>query len=114
MPYVNEDLRHELEVELEELVSRIDITAFKHGVSYRGLLNYTMCVLAARLLMRSHSSPSYDQLNDALGVFEAAKLEFHRRLMVRYEGNKIAENGDLPEFEQFFLLRVDEPDNQRD
>jgi len=38
---------------------------------------------------------NYQTINDVVGVLEAAKLEFYRRLAVPYENHKIKENGDV-------------------
>ena len=36
----------------------------------------------------------------AIAVFEAAKLEFYRRIAAPYEDRAIAKNGDIPEYQQ--------------
>lgn len=40
---------------------------------------------------------SYATMNDVVGVMEAAKLEYYRRVVVPYEMLKLAENGDVYE-----------------
>lgn len=40
---------------------------------------------------------SYRTINDVIGVLEASKLEFYRRIAVPYEDIKIEENGDVYE-----------------
>lgn len=58
-----------------------------------GELNYAMTLLAHQYL--AESGVSYTTLNEIIGAFESAKLEFYRRKVVPYEEQKIAENGDL-------------------
>jgi len=38
---------------------------------------------------------SYQTFNDIIGALEGAKLEFYRRVVVRYEEEKIKANGDV-------------------
>ena len=40
---------------------------------------------------------SYQLINDVLGATEGAKAEFYRRVAVKYEDQKIIENGDVYE-----------------
>jgi hypothetical protein len=39
--------------------------------------------------------PSYTTINDIIGALEGAKLEFYRRIVVPYEEEKMAANGDV-------------------
>ena len=56
-----------------------------------GCLNYVV----TRLLIAMYDKPSYADYNEALGVLEAAKMEFYRRRVAAYEDAKIAEMGDV-------------------
>jgi hypothetical protein len=38
---------------------------------------------------------SYQTFNDILGALEGAKQEFYRRVVSKYEDQKISENGDV-------------------
>lgn len=58
-----------------------------------GELNYQLTRLALRYL--NSAGINYQNLNDVIGAFEAAKLEFYRRAVVPYEDKKIKENGDI-------------------
>lgn len=58
-----------------------------------GELNYQFTVLARRYL--KNSAGTYKTINEIMGAFECAKLEFYRRVAVPYEEQKIKENGDL-------------------
>lgn len=37
----------------------------------------------------------YQQVNDIVGALEGAKLEFYRRVVSKYEDQKIIQNGDV-------------------
>ena len=58
-----------------------------------GELNYDFTTLIVYYL-KQHGL-SYQSVNDILGAFEGAKLEFYRRVVVPYEDKKIIENGDV-------------------
>jgi hypothetical protein len=58
-----------------------------------GDLNYCITVLVHEYL-KAHGK-SYAVMNDCMGVLEAAKLEFYRRIVAPYEDEKIKENGDI-------------------
>lgn len=58
-----------------------------------GELNYEFTRLAKRYF--DLQGGKYQQINDILGAFEGAKLEFYRRVAVPYEEEKIKMNGDI-------------------
>lgn len=58
-----------------------------------GELNYQLTILALKYL--KNNGYTYARMNDVIGVFEAAKLEFYRRVVTPYENKKMAENGDV-------------------
>jgi hypothetical protein len=58
-----------------------------------GELNYKITTEINGYLYRS--GHSYQVINDIIGVLEAAKLEFYRRVATPYEDTKIQENGDV-------------------
>jgi len=58
-----------------------------------GELNYAITLLLTGYVSRQPRS--YQALNDCLGALEGAKLEFYRRVVVPYEEQKRAENGDV-------------------
>jgi hypothetical protein len=60
-----------------------------------GQLNYVLTRLAAHYI----GQPSYSNINEVIGVLECVKLELYRRLAVPYEQQKMAENGDVLEYE---------------
>jgi len=58
-----------------------------------GDLNYCITHLCHSYL-KAHGK-SYTTMNDIIGVLEAAKMEFNRRIVAPYEDIKIQENGDM-------------------
>ena len=58
-----------------------------------GDLNYCITVLVHEYV-RAHGQ-SYAVMNDCIGVLDAAKAEFYRRVVAPYEDVKIQENGDI-------------------
>lgn len=60
-------------------------------ISSRGDLNYAITALVASQV----TQVGYAALEQAVGVLEAAKLEFYRRVAAPYEDEKKRENGDV-------------------
>lgn len=58
-----------------------------------GELNYLFTILAKSYF--EANGGRYQQINDIIGAFEGAKLEFYRRVAAPYEDTKIKENGDV-------------------
>ena len=58
-----------------------------------GELNFVLTYIVHEHLKANGTS--YQVMNDILGAFEGAKLEFYRRKVAPYEDVKIAENGDI-------------------
>ena len=57
-----------------------------------GELNYAITMLLINYWRsRGHG---YQQINDIIGACEGAKAEFQRRVVGKYEDQKILENGD--------------------
>lgn len=80
MPYISKDKRYFLDRHI------------CHSIS-AGDLNYQFTMLAKDYL--KNNGKTYRTMNDVIGAFECAKLEFYRRAVVPYEREKIKENGDL-------------------
>jgi hypothetical protein len=59
-----------------------------------GHLNFAITRLMIDYLYR-RPQPCYTDLNDCLGALEGAKLEFYRRVVVPFEEDKKATNGDV-------------------
>ena len=60
---------------------------------FDGTLNYIITRLCNDVLI--HNNPRYSKINTILGVLEAVKLEFYRRLAGPYEDEAIEKNSDL-------------------
>lgn len=58
-----------------------------------GELNYVICNLVKDYM--ALYGTSYTTLNALIGVLECAKLEIYRRVVAKYEEEKIAANGDI-------------------
>jgi len=84
MPYIRKDMRPAFDKHLKALGP--------HTTS-AGDLNYCITVLVHEYL-KAHGK-SYSVMNDCIGVLDAAKMEFYRRIVVPYEDQKIEENGDI-------------------
>lgn len=82
MPYIREDRRIEIEAGVKPQLA--------------GELNYKITkTILEYLAIQKTSHISYYMLNEILGVLEAVKLEFYRRVVASYEDQKIKENGDV-------------------
>lgn len=58
-----------------------------------GELNYAITKIV-HAYVESHGL-RYENINDILGALEGVKLEFYRRIVSRYEDEKIHQNGDV-------------------
>lgn len=83
MPYIRQDLRRELDPSLE----CGDMVPDEPGE----LAYYITRVIQDYL----PSEPRYPDYASVLGVLETVKQEFYRRVVVPYEDNKRADNGDV-------------------
>ena len=81
MPYIPPDRRHELRPACEPAIGP-------------GELNYQITSLI-RQYLDSRWKVDYRALNDVLGALEGAKAEFYRRVVVPFEEEKRAANGDV-------------------
>lgn len=94
MPYVAEANRAHLDTEIEALLAQLKRVPDN---KVDGDLNYTISRLVAGTLGKA--GWRYHLQARAIAVFEAAKLEFYRRVVGPYEDQAIAKNGDIPEFQ---------------
>lgn len=85
MPYIKEYDRMHFEYVVQEMMA--------YPARTKGELNYLLTRLAQAYL--DDRGMSYDTVNDILGAFEGAKLEFYRRVAAPYEDAKIKQNGDV-------------------
>ena len=59
-----------------------------------GELNYVISMIVKGYLNK-RALLRYQDINDAMGALENAKLELYRRIAVPYEDSKIRINGDI-------------------
>lgn len=85
MPYIRKEARDDYDSVLRPLADWLE------GVP-EGDLNYVLTRLIQAWLGGRHT---YSDYNAALGVLEAVKQEFYRRVVAPYEDKKIKENGDV-------------------
>lgn len=87
MPYIKAEKRPALDAWLLPLITDLRLMP----VSERdGLVNFCITRMLHELYPENYAS-----FNAALGVLEAAKLEFYRRRVAPYEDLKITDNGDV-------------------
>lgn len=84
MPYISEDLRGLLDNDIDRLASALDS---------KGEYNYAITRLIHHYINKH--GKKYNNLNDAIGILECAKLEFYRHVIGPYEDIKINEHGDI-------------------
>jgi hypothetical protein len=95
MPYVPIDIRSVLNPKIDELITLLK----SYPDSLEGNCNYTITRIVAAS-MKPDAGWRYANLSRAQEVFNAAGLEFNRRLVAPYEDKCIVKNGDLDEYKQ--------------
>ena len=86
MPYIEPARRKLLEPAIKRLLNALcdnSVTA--------GDINYVI----TRILWTMYPDIGYDIMNTGLGIIEAVKLEYARRLLAPYEEKKRDVNGDI-------------------
>jgi len=86
MPYI-EPARRKL---LEPAIKRLIISLCDNRAT-EGDINYVI----TRILWTMYPAIGYDIMNTGLGIIEAVKLEYSRRLLAPYEEKKRDINGDI-------------------
>lgn len=88
MPYTKEYDRVGQYDPIEELAREIKV---------KGDLNHAICELTALVILR-HGGMGYTNLSEWIDAVNGARKEMERRLLNRYEDEKIVENGDVRSF----------------
>lgn len=88
MPYIKREKRPLFKAEIESLVKKLENQPL---MEQDGDLNYIVTSI-----LKLVYKPRYFNYNRALGVIEAIKQEYYRRVVAPYEDKKIMENGDVP------------------
>lgn len=98
MPYISQKNRQQLDQHIDDFISQINYT-FKDSNFFEkgGVANYIITRILLNFL-KCGSKWSYAKLSQVVGTLECAKMEITRRLIDKYEDEKIKENGDLNEF----------------
>ncbi len=101
MPYIRQNERDNIDVAFQREMAQgsFDGTKPPRGkwelvasTMNPGQLNY---LITRFVLAYAKYSPSYQSVNDVLGVLDAVAREFYRRGVAPYEDVKIKENGDV-------------------
>jgi hypothetical protein len=87
MPYILMEDRPKYEEALTTLINTLKAQPLDH---IDGELNY----IITRILKEAYPL-RYFNINRAIGVLEACKLEYYRRVAAPYEDTKITQNGDV-------------------
>ena len=87
MPYLKDK-------DKQEMVDAID--DIQIWIESKGDLNYAICELVGRLILRDELS--YSKMSEWIDGVHDAEAELRRRILNRYEDLKMDENGDVPSF----------------
>lgn len=95
MPYIIEQKRQQLDSAIDQLHRElVNLELDDENNNMEGNLNY----IVTRLLMMVYGnwqSINYAAVNSALGVLEAVKQEFYRKIAAPYENQKEFDNGPV-------------------
>lgn len=100
MPYINNDRKKHFEKIIEALSTYIEA---------KGDLNYVICELTGQFIERT--GVSYTKMSEKIDAVHDAETELRRRLLDRYEDQKIIENGDVPSFKHILKIMGDSHDS---
>jgi hypothetical protein len=78
---------------LEDWNIRAQLESFTREPQSPAELNYVFCRIIDRYLQKQ--GHNYARMNDIMGAFESAKLEFYARVVRKYEQQKLEDNGDV-------------------
>lgn len=84
MPYISQEERDEIDIKIFELSQCLET---------KGQMNYAISFLLHQYIKKN--GLKYNNINDAIGIIECAKMELYRSIAGPYEDIKIEENGDL-------------------
>ncbi len=103
MPYIKQANK----LLLNDAINNINDIVLEHGAN-SGIVNFIINQITSSILTNYGSHLEYQTIQDIIGVFECAKLEFYRRVAARYEDRKINENGDISSY-QLILEKIIKP-----
>lgn len=93
MPYIQQNLRKEVDTELQALINKVKEISDKESIY--GILNYCIMTLILETVIGSIQNTRYFTINGINGLLTSIIQEFNRRVASNYENKKILENGDL-------------------
>lgn len=103
MPYIKQEDRAKWDKLVDEVFNNLHDGNARNILPFdrvKGELNYFICRILARLLLAYGSK--YCVMQDILGLLDAVRSEYYRRIVSPYEDWKIEENGDV--FNEFVLF----------
>lgn len=93
MPYIENEARHKFEKAINEIATFI---------SSKGDLNFAISEIVGQLILKG--DVGYTSISNWIDGVHGAERELTRRLLNPYEDLKIAQNGDVPSFNE--ILRI--------
>ncbi len=94
MPYIKQEQRPELEKLVDEISAKIIELHQKTGNSRGALVNFTI----SELMRSVWKDPRYADMAEARSALQEAHDEYGRRVIGPYEDLKIAQEGDIRNF----------------
>jgi hypothetical protein len=93
VPYIKRELRAQFDGEINALANRIKRASELEGYdgAFAGFLDYCIFTLGAKVM----PARRYWAMCMIVGVFRNAADEFLRRVVDKYEDEKLIENGDV-------------------
>jgi len=102
MPYIKKELRPNLDIAIDELVTRIQNTTENDDTLVSGVLNYCITRILLSTLLKRFGSVKYNVMCMIDGVLSNVGREIYRRVTGPYEDQKIKDSkgGEVKEFDQ--------------
>jgi hypothetical protein len=90
MPYVIQEKRPVLDIIVQAMARVYNTIEPLQGIKADGDLNYVLFAFCKR-----HVKPSYNNYKNYIGELRQCATEIERKLLAKYEDEKIEENGDV-------------------
>ncbi len=103
MPYIQPEIRKNLEPEINQLVNKIVDEAQKDDpkITFLGILNYALTTIALKTTKKLFGQMRYWLIASLTGLFHNIADEFYRRLGAAYENKQIEKSGDVEVYQDF-------------
>lgn len=88
MPYIKKEEREELKLLVKAIEDEV-----KKGKMTPGKMDYLITKMIHAYLRQK--GLNFSNISEVIGVLEAVKTEFYRRVVAPYEDEKIKDNGDV-------------------